>query len=105
MYWPVHDYFKKLGYDVHGEVSCDITASKGDELIIIELKRSLSIDLLIQAVKRQRVTENVYIAIPKPKYSVYTKKWKDLCFITRRLELGLITEKLKEDVEKVNVVF
>jgi hypothetical protein len=35
LYWPVHNYFKKLGYDVHGEVKdCDITASKGDELII-----------------------------------------------------------------------
>jgi hypothetical protein len=27
LYWPVHNYFKKLGYDVHGEVKdCDITA-------------------------------------------------------------------------------
>lgn len=91
---------------MHGEVKdCDITASKGDELIIIELKRNLSIDLLIQAAKRQRITESVYIAIPKPKYSVYTKKWKDLCFIIRRLELGLITISLKNGVEQVNVVF
>jgi len=106
LYWPVHNYFKKLGYDVHGEVKdCDITASKGDELIIIELKRNMSMELLIQAAKRQRITENVYIAIPKPEYSVYTKKWKDLCFIARRLELGLITVSLKNDVEQVNVVF
>ncbi|HEY8499608.1 MAG TPA: DUF2161 family putative PD-(D/E)XK-type phosphodiesterase [Clostridia bacterium] len=105
LYWPVHNYFKKLGYDVHGEVkNCDITASKGDELIIVELKRSLSMALLIQAAKRQRITENVYIAIPKPKYSIYTKKWKDLCFIVRRLELGLITISLKNDAEQVNVV-
>ncbi|HAA25001.1 MAG TPA: hypothetical protein DCE11_02605 [Ruminiclostridium sp.] len=106
LYRPVYDYFKNLGYDVHGEVKdCDITASKGDELIIIELKRNMSLDLLIQAAKRQRITENVYIAIPKPRYSIYTKKWKDLCFIARRLEFGLITVSLKDDVEQVNVVF
>src|SRR5690554_4726501 len=88
LYKPVHDYFEKFGYDVHGEVKdCDITASKGDELIIIELKRNLNLELLIQAVKRQRITENVYIAILEPK-SLFTKKWKDLCFIVRRLEVG-----------------
>jgi hypothetical protein len=106
LYMPIHDYFEKLGYDVHGEVKdCDMTASKGDELIIIELKRNLSLQLLIQAAKRQRITENVYIAIPKPNYSLFTKKWKDLCYIVRRLELGLITVSFKNDIEKVDVVF
>jgi len=106
LYQPVYDYFKELGYDVHGEVKdCDITAKKGDELIIIELKRNMSVELLIQAAKRQRITENVYIAIPKPRYGIYTKKWKDLCFIARRLELGLITVSLKDGAKQVNVVF
>jgi len=105
LYWPVYNYFKELGYDVHGEVKdCDITASKGDELIIIELKRGMTMDLLIQAAKRQRITEKVYVAIPKPEYGIYTKKWKDICFFVRRLELGLITVSLKGDAEQVKVV-
>lgn len=106
LYLPVQDYFEKLGYEVHGEVKdCDITASKGDELIIIELKRTLNLDLLIQAAKRQRMTEQVYIAIPKPSYSTFTRKWRDLSFIVKRLELGLILVSFKEEGEAVKVVF
>ncbi|OGI07680.1 MAG: hypothetical protein A2X41_04585 [Candidatus Margulisbacteria bacterium GWE2_39_32] len=102
---PIHNYFKKLGYEVHGEVkNCDITATKGDELIIIELKRNLSIELLIQAAKRQRVTDYVYVAIPKPRHSIVSRKWKDICFLVRRLELGLITVTLKDDFESVEVI-
>jgi len=72
LYEPIQQYFFKQGYIVHAEVNdCDIVAIKEEELIIIELKTSLTIDLLIQATKRQRLTKNVYIAIPKPTYSLY----------------------------------
>ncbi len=106
LYKPVHDYFKQLGYDVHSEVKdCDITATKGDELIIVELKRNLNLQLLIQAAKRQRITEYVYVAIPKPNYSIYSKRWKDICFIVTRLELGLMTVSFNNDYNRVNVIF
>lgn len=106
LFIPIHDYFLEHGYAVHGEVNdCDITVSKGSELIIIELKRNMSLQLLIQAAKRQRLTSRVYIGIPKPKYSVFSKKWKDFCYIVRRLELGLITVSFKNDIEKVQIIF
>ncbi len=92
LYQPVHDFFTQLGYEVHGEVKgCDLTASKGEEIIIVELKRRISLELLIQAVKRQRLTSEVYIAVPRPDGSLPARKWKDLCLLVRRLELGLIT--------------
>ncbi|WP_318614672.1 DUF2161 domain-containing phosphodiesterase [Sporosarcina sp. YIM B06819] len=92
LYQPVKDYFIKKGYEVYGEVNhCDVVAVRGNELVIIELKLSLTIDLLIQATKRQRLTNQVYVAIPKPKYSLRSKKWKDTCHLIRRLELGLVT--------------
>ncbi|WP_249315654.1 DUF2161 family putative PD-(D/E)XK-type phosphodiesterase [Bacillus sp. FJAT-49711] len=91
LYEPVQQYFKRLGYKVHGEVHhCDVAALKEEHLVIVELKLSLNIDLLIQATKRQRLTDMVYIAIPKPKFSLRTKKWKDICYLMRRLELGLM---------------
>lgn len=92
MFVPLRDFFTQLGYEVHGEVDgCDMTASKDDELIIVEMKRRLNIQVLIQAAKRQRLTSEVYIAIFRPNYSLSSRKWKDLCFLVRRLELGLIT--------------
>ncbi|MBW8351087.1 hypothetical protein K0H71_16810 [Bacillus sp. IITD106] len=91
LFYPIQNYFKIIGYDVYGEVHhCDVAAVKDDHLIIVELKRSLNIDLLIQATKRQRLTDTVYIAIPKPRFSLRSKKWKDICYLIRRLELGLI---------------
>jgi hypothetical protein len=91
LYEPIKKYYVKQGYEVYGEVNdCDITAVKGDELIIIELKLHLNVELLVQATKRQRLTDQVYVAIPKPKYNLFSKKWRDICHLIKRLELGLI---------------
>ncbi|WP_438311863.1 DUF2161 domain-containing phosphodiesterase [Sporosarcina sp. FA9] len=105
LYQPIKEYFTKQGYHVNAEVmDCDVTALKDDELVIIELKLSLSIELLIQASKRQRLTEKVYIAIPKPSYNLRSKKWKDICHLMRRLELGLITVSFYENDVHMDVV-
>lgn len=100
LYEPIQCYFNRQGYEVYGEVNhCDITAVKNEELIVIELKLSLNVELLIQAAKRQRLTELVYIAIPKPKYNLYSKKWKDVCHLIRRLGMGLILVSFEEGAE------
>lgn len=105
LYKPIEKHFSKLGYDVYGEVKdCDITAVKDDALIIIELKLRLNIDLLIQATQRQKLTDQVYIAIPKPSYSFFSKKWKDICHLIRRLELGLIIVSFLKSSTKMDIV-
>ena len=90
LFAPVRNMFEKAGYKVNAEVKdCDITAVKDDELIIIELKRSLSVSLLSQALRRQKTGADVYIAVPKPKrYS--PKTFRDTLYIIKKLELGLI---------------
>ncbi len=93
---PVSDFFINEGYMVRSEVKdCDITAIKGEELIVVELKRNLSVELLAQAVKRQRAADLVYIAVPKPKRLIGNAKWRDICHLVRRLELGLILVSFK----------
>ncbi|VXB52154.1 conserved hypothetical protein [Bacillus sp. 349Y] len=91
LYPPIRNHFHSLGYRVNGEVKdCDVTAMKGEELIIVEMKLSLTVDLLVQAAKRLRLTDMVYIAVPRPKRT-RSKRWRDACHLVRRLELGLIT--------------
>ena len=106
LYKPIQTHFLKKGYEVYGEVKdCDMAVVKDDELMIIELKLNLTVDLLIQATKRQRLSDLVYIAIPKPKkYKPRSKRWTDICQLVRRLELGLILVTFSGNRNKVDVV-
>lgn len=91
LYEPVQNYFHSLGYEIQAEVKdCDVVAFKDESLIIIELKLNLNITLLMQAANRQKFTPDVYIAIPRPKTSLRRRRWRDLVYLVRRLELGLI---------------
>ena len=91
LYEPIQKHFLKQGFTVNGEVhDCDLTAVKDHELVIVELKLNLNIELLLQATRRQRLTEAVYIAIPKPK-RMSKKRWNDVIALVKKLELGLIT--------------
>ncbi|MFE8699606.1 DUF2161 domain-containing phosphodiesterase [Cytobacillus sp. FJAT-54145] len=104
LYKPVRNYFKKQGFEVYAEVNhCDVAAVKEDELVIVELKKNLTVDLLVQATARQRITDLVYIAIPKPKYKLRSKKWMDICHLVRRLELGLILVNLNRKSPTIEV--
>lgn len=96
LYRPISDFFIQQGFEVRGEVNhCDLCAVKDEQLIIIELKRNLSVELLVQAAQRQKLTDMVYIAVPKPKRLTATSKWRDICHLLRRLELGLVLVSFK----------
>lgn len=106
LYKPVHDYLEGLGYKVQGEVKgCDLAAIMGDDLVVVELKTSFNLKLLSQAVRRQRVTDSVYVAIPLPKGGTRSTGWRDMCMLLRRLELGLITVALNRKEDQVEVHF
>jgi hypothetical protein len=105
LYKPVHDYLVEQGYTVHSEVKdCDITAVKGQELIVIELKCLFNAKLLMQATRRQLAADSVYVAIPKPK-GAYKKDWADMCHLLRRLELGLITVSFNSNQQYAEIIF
>lgn len=106
LFKPIQKHFSKLGYEVFAEVNdCDVVARKDEELIIVELKLNLTVELLVQATNRQRLSDQVYIAIPKPKYKTRSKKWHDLCHLIKRLELGLIVVNFLKSGAKLEVVF
>lgn len=91
LYGPVRDYLTGLGYEVKGEVKdCDVTALRDGELIVVELKRGFTLELIYQALDRQRVADGVYVAVPLPKRGYMSPRIPDMKSLCRRLELGLI---------------
>ncbi|GMV91344.1 MAG: hypothetical protein AMXMBFR82_11220 [Candidatus Hydrogenedentota bacterium] len=106
LYPPLKAYLEANGYTVRAEVNgCDVTATKGDDLVVIELKRSVNLTLLVQATRRQRITDSVYVAVPAPPGGIWTKQWKGIQHVLRRLELGLILVTVQSRAPRVNVVF
>ncbi|VBB09126.1 Hypothetical protein LUCI_4412 [Lucifera butyrica] len=106
LYQPLYNYLTGLGYTVRSEVqNCDIIATQDDRMVVIEMKRSFTLTLLMQAVKRQRIADAVYVAIPAPKSGMRSKSWRDVCHLLRRLELGLIVVRFREaDTAVVEIV-
>jgi hypothetical protein len=106
LYGPVHDYLVAQGYTVRSEVlGCDITASRGDDLVVVELKRSLTTSLLLQATQRQRVADSVYVALPKPPDREKRARWRHIQHLLQRLELGLILVSFSTAVPTVEIAF
>lgn len=104
LYLPIKTFLKNMGYQVKGEIKdCDIVAEKDSELIIIELKLSLNITLLLQAVDRFSLVDIVYIAIPK-QCSLFKKKTKEVKKLITRLGLGLIVVDMQEAQQYVEVI-
>ncbi|HOM02568.1 MAG TPA: DUF2161 family putative PD-(D/E)XK-type phosphodiesterase [Acetivibrio sp.] len=98
LYKPVKEYLVELGYDVKGEVrNCDVSAVKGDTFLVVEMKTTLNLDVILQAVLRQRIADIVYIAVPKKGKVLFTRRWKNICHLLRRLELGLLLVSFKQD--------
>ncbi len=106
LYHPIRDYLVAQGYTVRGEVkNCDITATKGDDLVVIELKTRFSTALLVQATQRQRFTDSVYVALPFPDEGIWSKKWRNIQHLLRRLEIGLIFVDPSSAGPSVQIVF
>jgi hypothetical protein len=68
LYPTIKRFLEKAGYCVKGEVcGCDVVAVSSDEpplLAIVEIKRRLNLDLLLQAVDRMRPADEVWLAVP-----------------------------------------
>lgn len=106
LYEPVRDYLLSNGYEVRSEVQgCDITATKGNELVILEMKTALNVPLLAQAVERQKAADSVYVVVPHPGKRVRTRNWRRTCNLLKRLELGLVLVKLGDGPGRVEIPF
>ncbi|MCL1884909.1 MAG: DUF2161 family putative PD-(D/E)XK-type phosphodiesterase [Defluviitaleaceae bacterium] len=104
MYEPIKTLLHSQGFIVRGEVKgCDIAAIQGETLWIIEMKLSANITLIYQAMERKSATENVFIAIPRPKNS-REKTFRHLQNLLKKLELGLITVALDSPLKQAEII-
>lgn len=98
LYAPIKTLLETQGYEVKGEVgSADLVAVRGgEEPLVVELKTGFSLALFHQAVDRQRVTDAVYVAVPRGAGKAFGAALKRNMGLCRRLGLGLITVRLKD---------
>lgn len=105
LYLPIRTFLEEEGYQVQAEVKhCDIAAVKEGQLVVVELKKAFNLKLVYQALERQSLTEEVFVAIPRPEKGQREKAWKDMLRLLKRLELGLLTVALDSPMQTVDVV-
>lgn len=105
MYLPIKKYLNELEYKVKAEVkNIDIIAIKQSTTLVVEMKMKLTLKLMYQGCDRQRLFDNVYLAIVDPGYKVKrSKQFKEKLYLLHRLRLGLILVDLDNDT--VSVLF
>ncbi|MFH1137062.1 MAG: DUF2161 family putative PD-(D/E)XK-type phosphodiesterase [Pseudomonadota bacterium] len=87
---PIRDWLASQGFTVRAEVHhCDLAAFRENDLVVVELKRSLGLEVILQAVDRQRICPSVYIAVPGPLERTPPARRRKILHLLRRLELGL----------------
>ena len=104
LYRPLKSWLESTGFTVHGEVKhCDVAACRDGELTLIEIKRTVNLELLLQLVRRQEAADTVYAAVLAP--PSITRRWKELTRLLKRLEVGLILIHMDRPQPLVQVAF
>lgn len=104
LYPPVKAMLERQGYAVKGEIgAADIVATRdGDDPVIVELKVRFSLSLFHQAVERQRLTDAVYLAVPRGSGLAFRRSLRDNKALCRRLGLGLMTIRLETGLVEIH---
>ena len=91
LYLPLKRFLESQNYEVKGEVQdCDALAVRGKEApVVVELKLSLDLNVVLQAVERLSLTPKVYIGIPKQRKTL-KKRRRNVIKLLRMLGLGLV---------------
>lgn len=91
LYLPLKRFLGSQNYEVKGEVqNCDVLAIRGEEVpVVVELKLSLNLDVVLQAVERLSLTPKVYIGIPR-RCRILNRRRRQIIKLLRMLGLGLV---------------
>lgn len=91
LYPPLKRFLEAQSYEVKGEIGdCDVLAVRDAEApVIVELKLTLNLNVVLQAVERLSVTPKVYIGVPK-QCSLLSARRKHIVKLLRMLGIGLV---------------
>ena len=105
LYLPVKSFLEKAGYVVKGEIGgCDLVGISENEpavVVVCELKLSFNLELILQAVDRAAISDEVWIAAKvsaKGRGREADKRYRDLC---RRLGIGMLGISDRGDVSVI----
>ncbi len=104
LYLPLKGFLESQSYEVKGEIGdCDVMAVRGTEPpVVVELKLSLNLDLILQAVNRLSITSKVYIGIPR-QCKMFKRRRRNIIKLLRMLGLGLIVIDPERKIGSVEV--
>lgn len=105
LYEPIKLFLEKQCYEVKAEIgAADVVAVRGEESpVIVEIKTGFSLSLFHQATERQTITDLVYIAVPASRGLSFRRALQKNQTLCRRLGLGLITVRLRDQRVLVHV--
>ena len=102
LYQPVKAFLEAAGYEVKGEIgSCDVvglSTSDPDIIVICELKLTFNLELILQAVDRAALADEVWVAArisARGKGREADARYRNLC---RRLGIGMLGVSDRGDV-------
>ncbi|MEO7221593.1 MAG: DUF2161 family putative PD-(D/E)XK-type phosphodiesterase [Devosia sp.] len=94
LYLPIKAFIEAAGYEVKGEIGgCDLVGLSPDDppvVVICELKLTFNLELILQAVDRAAISDEVWIAArvsATGRGREADKRYRDLC---RRLGVGML---------------
>lgn len=104
LYPPVKALLEDQGYTVKSEIGpADVVAVRGAEPpVVVELKCAFSLSLFHQAVARQAVSDDVYVAVAQKPGQRFARAVKDNVALARRLGLGLMTVRVEDALVTVH---
>ena len=105
LYPPLKRFLESQGYEVKGEVQdCDVMAVRGEEEpVIVELKLSLNLNVILQAVERLSLSRKVYIGVPR-QCKILSRQRRNILKLLKMVGLGMILIDLEQVRVPVDVV-
>ena len=106
LYEPVNNWLEGSGAKVRSEVKgFDVVGIMASEVLIgVELKKVLNLEVINQAVERQKIADMVYIAVIHNSKVVSGTRYKMTIQTLKRLSLGLLTVNFKMNPPQIKVL-